>query len=30
LAFRPNGTLLMASEGKDQPGELYEFEVVFD
>jgi len=26
LAFRPNGTLLMASEGKDKPGELYEFE----
>jgi len=26
LTFRPNGTLLMASEGKDKPGELYEFE----
>jgi len=26
LTFRPNGALLMASEGKEKPGELYEFE----
>jgi|GEM_PF-765206 len=26
LTFRPDGTMLMASEGKDKPGELYEFE----
>jgi len=28
LVFRPNGALLMASEGKDEPGELYEFQSV--
>jgi len=27
LAFRPDGTLLMASEGQDEPGQLYEFEI---